>query len=160
MSSVTIIDAMPDPETPFDTIEGSQEYVSLIAEAIEEARKDVDADIASAIAVGAERRREALELVSYNLAKLTVHIATSHRILNDLRTLRRLLLGERTVGEVGADEGAADFTVTFQPDLTPEQVKDVLTALADYFRGCGGIGLRIEPELQELGVRLPVASHA
>ena len=84
-----------DPETPFDSIEGSQEYVSLLAEAIEEARQDVDADIAVAIAEGAERRREALQLVSYKLAKLTLHITTSRRILNDLRTLRRLLLAER-----------------------------------------------------------------
>jgi len=84
-----------DPETPFDSIEGSQEYVALLAEAIEEARKEVDADIAVAIEEGAERRREALQLVGYNLAKLTLHITTSRRILNDLRTLRRLLLAER-----------------------------------------------------------------
>ena len=84
-----------DPETPFDSIEGSQEYVSLLADAIEEARQDVDADIAAAVSEGAERRREALQLVSYNLAKLTLHITTSRRILNDLRTLRRLLLAER-----------------------------------------------------------------
>lgn len=84
-----------DPETPFDSIEGSQEYVSLLAEAIEEARQDVDADIAVALAEGADRRTEALQLVSYNLAKLTLHITTSRRILNDLRTLRRLLLAER-----------------------------------------------------------------
>lgn len=84
-----------DPETPFDSIEGSQEYVSLLAEAIEEARKDVDADIALALTEGADRRIEALQLVSYNLAKLTLHITTSRRILNDLRTLRRLLLAER-----------------------------------------------------------------
>jgi hypothetical protein len=84
-----------DPETPFDSIEGSHEYVSLLAEAIEEARKDVDADITAAIREGAERRKEALQLVSYNLAKLTLHITTSRRILNDLRTLRRLLLAER-----------------------------------------------------------------
>jgi hypothetical protein len=84
-----------DPETPFDSIEGSQEYVALLADAIEEARQDVDADIAVAIAEGAERRTEALQLVSYNLAKLTLHISTSRRILNDLRTLRRLLLAER-----------------------------------------------------------------
>jgi hypothetical protein len=84
-----------DPETPFDSIEGSQEYVALLAEAIEEARKDVDADIAAAAAEGAERRSEALQLVGYNLAKLTQHITTSRRILNDLRTLRRLLLAER-----------------------------------------------------------------
>ena len=84
-----------DPETPFDSIEGSQEYVSLLAEAIEEARKDVDADIAVALAEGADRRSEALQLVGYNLAKLSLHITTSRRILNDLRTLRRLLLAER-----------------------------------------------------------------
>ncbi len=84
-----------DPETPFDSIEGSQEYVSLLADAIEEARQDVEADISVAMAEGAERRKEALQLVSYNLAKLTLHITTSRRILNDLRTLRRLLLAER-----------------------------------------------------------------
>jgi len=99
-----------DPETPFDSIEGSQEYVALLAEAIEEARQDVDSDIEVAIADGAERRREALQLVSYNLAKLTLHITTSRRILNDLRTLRRLLLAERQaelpVAKRGAGAGA------------------------------------------------------
>ena len=85
-----------DPETPFDSIEGSHEYVSLLAEAIEEARKEVEADAAQAAAEGADRRVEALQLVTYNLAKLSVHITTSRRILNDLRTLRRLLLAERT----------------------------------------------------------------
>jgi len=95
-----------DPETPFDSIEGSQEYVSLLAEAIEEARQEVDADIEVAVAEGAERRREALQLVSYNLAKLTLHITTSRRILNDLRTLRRLLLAERH-GEVPAAKRVA-----------------------------------------------------
>jgi hypothetical protein len=84
-----------DPETPFDSIEGSQEYVALLAEAIEDARKDVDTDIAVALTEGADRRLEALQLVSYNLGKLTLHITTSRRILNDLRTLRRLLLAER-----------------------------------------------------------------
>lgn len=86
-----------NPETPFDSIEGSHEYVSLLAEAIEEARKEVDADIAVAGAEQAERRKEALQLVTYNLAKLSLHITTSRRILNDLRTLRRLLLDERQV---------------------------------------------------------------
>jgi hypothetical protein len=83
------------PETPFDSIEGSHEYVSLLAEALEEARREVDADIALAEGDGAERRKQALQLVAYNLAKLELHITTSRRILNDLRTLRRLLLAER-----------------------------------------------------------------
>ena len=149
-----------DPETPFDSIEGAHEYVSLLAEAIEEARKEVDADIVVAGAEQAERRKEALQLVTYNLAKLNLHITTSRRILNDLRTLRRLLLDERPAHESSATGEKVDFTVAFQPDITPRQVKGVLTALADYFRACGGIGLRIAPELQGLAVRVPTAHHA
>jgi len=86
---------MAECETPFDNIESSHEYVALLAEAIEEARRDVEAEIALAVADGADRRREALQLVGYNLAKLSLHMTTSRRILNDLRTLRRLLLAER-----------------------------------------------------------------
>jgi len=82
-------------ETPFDNIEGSHEYVALLAEAVDEARRDVEADIAAADRDGAERRKQALLLVSYNLAKLNLHITAGRRILNDLRTLRRLLLAER-----------------------------------------------------------------
>ena len=43
----------------------------------------------------AVRRQEALRLVAHNLSQLSVHITKSRRILNDLRTLRRLLLEER-----------------------------------------------------------------
>ncbi len=87
---------MQDSETPFDSIEGSHEYVALLAEALEEARRDVDAEVALAEADQADRRKEALQLVAYNLDKLNFHITTSRRILNDLRTLRRLLLDERS----------------------------------------------------------------
>ena len=98
------------PETPFDSIEGSYDYVALLVESIEEARRDVEADIAIAVAEGADRRKQALQLVSYNLAKLELHVTTGRRILNDLRTLRRLLLAERegrpaetAAGEPGLD---------------------------------------------------------
>ena len=84
-----------EAETPFDNIEGSHEYVALLAEAIEEARRDVEAELSVADRDQADRRKEALLLVSYNLAKLNLHITTSRRILNDLRMLRRLLLAER-----------------------------------------------------------------
>src|SRR5262245_53526827 len=86
---------MPNSETPFDSIEGSHEYVALLNEAIDEARRDVEDEIALAAAEGADRRKEALQLVAYNLAKLDLHMTTSRRILNDLRTLRRPLLDER-----------------------------------------------------------------
>jgi len=94
----------PEAVTPFDSIEGSREYVALLAEALDEARRDVETEIAAAERDGAERRKEALLLVSYNLAKLNLHITTSRRILNDLRTLRRLLLAERGLPAAEDDE--------------------------------------------------------
>ncbi len=84
-------------ETPFDNIEGSSEYVALLAEALDEARRDVEAEIAAADRAGADRRKKALLLVAFNLAKLNLHITSSRRILNDLRSLRRLLLAERSL---------------------------------------------------------------
>lgn len=84
-------------ETPFDNIESSHEYVRLLAEAIEEAVAEVEADLAAAGETGADRRKEALQLVLFNMNKLKGHMASSRRILNDLRTLRRLLLKERTL---------------------------------------------------------------
>lgn len=82
-------------ETPFDNIESSHEYVCLLADAVQEALTEVEKDIALAGADGASRRREALQLVHFNLSKLSGHMKGSRRILNDLRTLRRLLLDER-----------------------------------------------------------------
>ncbi len=82
-------------ETPFDSIESSHEYIVMLSEAIAEAMADVESDIASAQSDHAERRKQALQLVSFNLSKLNSHIHSSRRILNDLRTLRRLLLEER-----------------------------------------------------------------
>jgi hypothetical protein len=89
-----------EPETPFDSIEGSYQYVDMLAEAIEEARRDVEAEISLAEEESAERRKQGLLLVSYNLAKLETHMTTSRRILNDLRTLRRVLMSERKPAEV------------------------------------------------------------
>jgi len=83
------------PETPFETIESAQQFVELLIEAIDESRHDVDADIALSKGNGAKRKRHALQLVSSNLAKLSVHMTTSRRILNHLKTLRRLLLEDR-----------------------------------------------------------------
>ncbi len=81
-------------ETPFDDIESARQYVELLAEAIEEARREVEAEMANP---QPERRLQALQLVSFKLARLSTHIGGSSRILNDLRTLRRLLLGERAL---------------------------------------------------------------
>ena len=79
----------------FGSIESSHEYLTLLAETVEENLLDVEAEINLTIAENAKRRKEALQLVSYKLTKLSTHIIASRRILNDLRTLRCLLHGER-----------------------------------------------------------------
>jgi hypothetical protein len=84
-------------ETPFDNIESSHEYVTLLAEAVEITLAEVEADIALAKADEAGRRVEALQLVHFKLSRLASNMTSSRRILNDLRSLRRLLLEERTL---------------------------------------------------------------
>lgn len=83
------------PETPFENIEGAQEYTTLLLEAAQEARREVEVEIARVTDPQLARRKEALQLVSYKLDMLSSHVATSRQILNDLRMLRRLLLNER-----------------------------------------------------------------
>ena len=68
----------------------------MLSEAIQEALSEVEADLDVARSAGASRRVEALQLVHFNISKLNGHMTSSRRILNDLRTLRRLLLEERS----------------------------------------------------------------
>jgi hypothetical protein len=83
-------------ETPFDSIENAKEYVRLLVEAVADARRDIDADVTAATQTKSERRLEALRLVKYKLERLEQNLRNSSRMLNDLRSLRRLLLEERT----------------------------------------------------------------
>ena len=84
-----------ESETPFDNIESAFEYVNHLLEAAREAQDQIATEILRAANPQLARRKQALELVNYKLDKLSSHIAASRRILNDLRTLRRLLLEER-----------------------------------------------------------------
>ena len=85
-----------EADTPFESIEGGLEYLKLLHAAVLEARQDVEGDVRAQAGVEARRRLEALRLVLYKLEQLEKHVKTSHRLLNDLRTLRRLLLEERS----------------------------------------------------------------
>ena len=87
------------PETPFDSVESAHEFVRLLLETIAEAQKDLAADITAAEGKP-DRRLEAMRLVQYKLEKLDDHLQSSSRLLNDLRTLRRLLLEERTAAPI------------------------------------------------------------
>jgi hypothetical protein len=90
-----------EPASPFESIESAQEFLSLLEEAVGEARAEIEAQVTQH---QPERRLQALQLVGYNLAKLSLHMGTSRRILNDLRILRRLLLQERQIETQTLDE--------------------------------------------------------
>jgi hypothetical protein len=81
--------------TPFDSVEGAHEYLTLLSQAIEDAKNEIQADIRARDDPKFPRRLEALRLVSFKLEKLEQHVSGGRRLLNDLRTLRRLLLDER-----------------------------------------------------------------
>lgn len=97
---------MDAQRTPFDSIEGSLEYVGMLREAIRKANDQVLKESAIATSVKAGRRLEALRIVTYKLDRLDEHMKASHTLLNELRTLKRLLVGERQSGQT-TNEGSA-----------------------------------------------------
>ena len=48
------------------------------------------------------------------------------------------------------------FEVRFAPELSGAEVEAVLTALGDYFRACGGAGLRVDFGFEEAKAREPI----
>jgi NifB/MoaA-like Fe-S oxidoreductase len=96
----------PQSISPFESIESAQEYLALLAQAVAESCATVKADVEAPESSATQRHLEALRLIVYNLEKLEQHVKVSRRILNDLRTLRRLLHQERTSGTVPADTAA------------------------------------------------------
>ena len=79
----------------FESIEEAQEYIRLLREVVSDTQEIVRADLAEAPLDGVARSRDALRLVDYKLEQLREHLSTSGRLLNDLRTLRRAIYGER-----------------------------------------------------------------
>lgn len=89
-------------ETPFHNIESALEYVNHLLEATREAQAQIDTEILRAATPQLTRRKQALQLVNYKLDQLSSHITASRRILNDLRTLRRLLSEDRQTPDPSA----------------------------------------------------------
>ena len=83
----------PRVEDQFKTLESAHDFVGLLAETVSEAKRELEGDVERESV--ASRRQDALRIALYNLAKLELHVNRSRRILNDLRTLRRLLFEER-----------------------------------------------------------------
>lgn len=78
---------------------------------------------------------------------LTVEVGDSHS------------LGDHVAVAVSSDRPplSPDLQITFDEGLSTEQIKSTLTALAKYYRACGGVGLSVEFENQEA---VPEEVHA
>lgn len=87
----------------FDSLESAHDFINLLAETTVEAKRELTIDIEGAAVPS--RRLDVLQVALYNLLKLELHVNRTSRILNDLRTLRRLLFEERRLQAVAnADE--------------------------------------------------------
>lgn len=84
-----------ESSSPFESLESAHDYLSLLREALEEAQASILDDAEVAQKHGATRRLDALRLADHKLDRLRQHLLASLVLLNDLRTLRRLLLAER-----------------------------------------------------------------
>ena len=80
-------------EDQFETLESAHDFVALLAETVAEAKRELERDVQREAVPS--RRLDALRIAAYNVDKLELHLKQSRRILNDLRTVRRLLFEER-----------------------------------------------------------------
>ncbi|MBZ5510927.1 MAG: hypothetical protein LAN70_07125 [Acidobacteriia bacterium] len=83
--------------SPFDSIESAHDFISLFSDSVADAKREIESDLQRELTSNAPRRLDALRLAAYNLERLELHLNKSRRILNDLRSLRRLLFEERAV---------------------------------------------------------------
>lgn len=92
---------MAHSDAPFSTIENAHEFLALLGETIDEALSEVQKELSACAGLRQQRRVDAWQVVLYTTTKLSSHVATSRRLLNDLRTLRNLL--HRNAGDAFRD---------------------------------------------------------
>ena len=86
-------------DTPFDTIESAQDFMSVLAETVLDVMKELNREHQRALRENEERRARAIELAMFKLKMLNCYVHKSRRTLNDLRMLRRLIQNERLTVE-------------------------------------------------------------
>ena len=95
-----------DYEIPFDSIESAHEFVDLLSQVVLETRREVEGDIQREANSNVSRRVEALQITAYKMQTLEFHLKKSRCLLNDLRTMRRLLVGKEPAAPAAAEPKA------------------------------------------------------
>ncbi len=112
----------------FETLESAYDLVTLLGETVAEAKRELEGDVQRKSVSDHSRRLDALRVALYSLDKLGLHVNRSQRILNDLRTLRRLLFEER-----GRTSAAQPLTVQHTSravQLAPDSLGNVSQSAA------------------------------
>ena len=109
--------------TPFDTIESAHAFLNLLTTTLGDTKREVEADVERESASAPNRRADALRVAVYNLERLEYHLTRSARLLNDLRSLRRMLFDER-----GAKIASPSLKVTTQTSAVPKNGHPVAAA--------------------------------
>jgi hypothetical protein len=112
--------------SPFESIESAHEFVALLSETVREAKREVEADVQRESDSEFPRRLEALRTTLYSMEKLELHMNKSRRILNDLRSLRRLLFEERTP--------KAKLSTVAKPEISTIHVPDRAAGMKEKIR--------------------------
>jgi hypothetical protein len=121
-------------EQPFDSIESAYDFFRILSEAVAEARRELEGHIQGESSSQSSRRLDALRIASYSVGKLELHIHHSRRILNDLRSLRRLLFEERAASKAAI---ASKPVAPPAPEI-PAAPLHVLTSRVAHVRGKSG----------------------
>jgi len=106
-------------EQPFESIESAYDFLQVLSEAVAEAKQDLQGDVQRESSSGHSRRLDALRIASYSVEKLEFHINYSRRILNDLRSLRRLLFAERGTPKVTVPAKPVEAARLEKPAVPP-----------------------------------------
>jgi hypothetical protein len=111
-----------------ETLESAHDFVKLLAETVAESKRDLESDVQRESIPS--RRLDALRIALCNLSKLETHVSQTSRLLNDLRTLRRLLFEERREAKRTTSPSSVRSTVSRDDHSQPAMRRDQSGAAA------------------------------
>lgn len=110
----------------FESLESAQDFVKLLSETVAEAKCDLETDVQRESLPS--RRLDALRVALYNVSKLETHVAQTSRLLNDLRTLRRLLFAERGDASQSANRSIQPHQPNSDATKSPARIEESVAA--------------------------------
>lgn len=83
---------MPEePQSPFESIEDTQEFLELLQEVIRETAAGVLKQVEDSQNTAYRQRLEGLQAMHYKLTRMESHVDICIQLIADLRTIRQML---------------------------------------------------------------------